>query len=226
MKASLTLAVAFVLVPSLRLLAQNVGINDDRSQPDNSAMLDVKANNKGLLIPRLSREERDAIVMPANGLLIYQTTEFTGFYFYDDAKIRWIPLLTASDEADPVFLRYFNINDQLPGELLRYDGDKFVPFTPNYLTSEMQNLANVVTNNGNAGNQAITNVSQLGIGTAAPDNRTALEINSTNKGVLFPRLTDAQRDALSQDVPDGMIIVNTTAKQMQIYFDNVWYPLS
>ena len=213
-------------MPNLWLFAQNVGINDDGSQPDASAMLDVKSTSKGLLIPRMSREERDAILIPANGLLIYQTTEFTGFYFYDDAKINWIPILTTSNEADPVFLRYFNVNDQLPGDLLRYNGAKFVPFTPNYLTAETQNLANAVTNSGNAGNQAITNVSQLGIGTAAPDSRIALEINSTNKGVLFPRLTDAQRDALSQDVPNGMIIVNTTAKQMQIFFDNVWYPLS
>ena len=59
-----------------------------------------------------------------------------------------------------------------------------------------------------------------------PDSRAILDMKSTGQGVLLPRLTDAQRDALSQNVPSGMLIVNTTAKQMQIFFDNVWYPLS
>jgi uncharacterized protein (TIGR02145 family) len=109
-----------------------VGINPTGADPDNSAMLDVKSNSKGLLIPRMTMEERDAIVNPVNGLLIYQTTHFTGFYFYDDAKINWIPLTTPYSEADPVFSRYFIINDQLTGDLLKYDGDKFVPFTPSF----------------------------------------------------------------------------------------------
>jgi uncharacterized protein (TIGR02145 family) len=176
----------------------------------------------------MSQDDRDAIVSPVNGLLIYQTTGFTGFYYYDESKINWIPLLTPYNETDPIFMRTFDVTGSVTGDLLKYDGDaeKYVRFTPNYLTSETQNLANVVTNSGNAQNQSITNVSQLGIGTATPDNRTALEINSTSKGVLLPRLTDAQRDVLSQNVPNGMIIVNTSAKQMQIFFDNVWYPLS
>ncbi|MGE5520452.1 MAG: hypothetical protein ACM3VS_11040, partial [Candidatus Dadabacteria bacterium] len=44
--------------------AQNVGINADGSTPDNSAMLDVKSNTKGLLIPRMLQSERNAIVSP------------------------------------------------------------------------------------------------------------------------------------------------------------------
>ncbi len=127
--------IVLAILLNLNVNAQNVGINDDGSQPDNSAMLHIKSSNKGLLIPQMSREERDAILMPANGLLIYQTTEFPGFYFFDEAKIKWIPLLTSSDEADPIFLRYFIINDQLTGDLLKYDGDKFVPFTPNFTES-------------------------------------------------------------------------------------------
>lgn len=226
MKRLLFFSVALLLLLQVRTVAQNVGINDDGSTPDNSAMLHINSTSKGLLIPRMTMDERNAILNPVNGLLIYQTTDSYGFYYYDEAKINWIPLITPYSEADPIFLRYFDINDQLSGDLLKYDGDKFVPFTPNYLTSETQTLANVVTNSGNAQNQSITNVSQLGIGTNTPDTRTALEINSSNKGVLLPRLTDAQRDALSQNVPNGMIIVNTSAKQMQIFFDNVWYPLS
>jgi hypothetical protein len=50
-----------------------VAINSDGSLPDNSAMLDVKSENKGVLIPRLSFEQRNAIVTPAEGLMVFCT---------------------------------------------------------------------------------------------------------------------------------------------------------
>lgn len=42
---------------------------------DPSAMLDVQSNEKGLLIPRMSTSERIGITSPANGLIIFNTTE-------------------------------------------------------------------------------------------------------------------------------------------------------
>jgi len=50
-----------------------VSINNDNSNPDPSAMLDVKSTTKGMLIPRLTAEQRDAILSPATGLLIFCT---------------------------------------------------------------------------------------------------------------------------------------------------------
>ncbi len=67
---------------SLNINAQ-VGINTDGSNPDNSSMLDIKSTNKGILIPRMTQAERDAIASPAAGLMIYQTDETAGFYYYD-----------------------------------------------------------------------------------------------------------------------------------------------
>ena len=52
--------------------AQNVGIGTQNPHP--SARLDVSANNAGLLIPRFTASEMQAIVNPANGLQIYNTT--------------------------------------------------------------------------------------------------------------------------------------------------------
>jgi hypothetical protein len=51
--------------------AAQVAINDDNSAPDSSAMLDVKSTNKGLLPPRMTKAQRDAIANPAIGLMIY-----------------------------------------------------------------------------------------------------------------------------------------------------------
>jgi uncharacterized protein (TIGR02145 family) len=51
-------------------LAQ-VGVNTDNSEPDPSAMLDVKSPNKGMLVPRMTAGARDAIASPVDGLIVY-----------------------------------------------------------------------------------------------------------------------------------------------------------
>jgi uncharacterized protein (TIGR02145 family) len=51
-----------------------LGINTDNSLPDNSAMLDVKSTNKGFLPPRITTTQMNAIISPAEGLTIYNTT--------------------------------------------------------------------------------------------------------------------------------------------------------
>ncbi len=59
-----------------------------------------------------------------------------------------------------------------------------------------------------------------------PDSRAILDVKSTSKGVILPRLSDTERDALYQDVPQGMIIYNTTDQQLQVFINNKWFPLS
>jgi uncharacterized protein (TIGR02145 family) len=54
-------------------LCAQVGINNDGSAPNNSAMLDVKSTGKGLLPPRMTSGQMNAIVNPASGLMIYCT---------------------------------------------------------------------------------------------------------------------------------------------------------
>jgi len=62
------------------------------TNPAASAALEVSSpgNNKGILIPRLSAAQKDAIVNPAEGLLIYQTTAPVGFYYYVGTSWKWI----------------------------------------------------------------------------------------------------------------------------------------
>ena len=69
-----------------------VGIGTDN--PEVSAILDLNpsGNDKGLLIPRLTQAQRDAINSPANGLLIFQTDNTEGFYFYSSTNSTWIKL--------------------------------------------------------------------------------------------------------------------------------------
>ncbi|MCI5056404.1 MAG: hypothetical protein MRY83_09875, partial [Flavobacteriales bacterium] len=52
---------------------QSVGINEDGSAPDASAILDIKSTTKGLLIPRMTTVQRNAISNPQTGMLVYDT---------------------------------------------------------------------------------------------------------------------------------------------------------
>ena len=59
--------------------------------------------------------------------------------------------------------------------------------------------------------------SQVGIGTSTPDNSSVLEVSSTSKGVLFPRMTTAQRDAMVNPAK-GLTIYNLDEDCLQINF--------
>ena len=67
--ASLLLAVAPYIA-----LAQTGGVGIGTTTPAASAALDITSTSKGLLLPRLSPAQRDAIASPATGLTIYNTT--------------------------------------------------------------------------------------------------------------------------------------------------------
>ena len=53
--------------------AQGVSINSSNAVADASAMLDINSNSKGVLIPRMTAAERNAILSPATGLYVYNT---------------------------------------------------------------------------------------------------------------------------------------------------------
>jgi trimeric autotransporter adhesin len=74
--------------------AQNVSINSDGSNPHASAMLDVKSSTKGLLIPRTSSSSRIAIVSPAKGLMVYDTTT-SSFWFHNGSG--WAQIMVGSN---------------------------------------------------------------------------------------------------------------------------------
>jgi hypothetical protein len=54
----------------------NVRIGDDGSQslPNGAAVLELASTTKGLLLPRMTSTERDAISGPPDGLIIYNAT--------------------------------------------------------------------------------------------------------------------------------------------------------
>ncbi|WP_225036089.1 hypothetical protein [Winogradskyella sp. SM1960] len=61
--------------------------------------------------------------------------------------------------------------------------------------------------------------SQVGIGVEDPDASSILELKSSDKGLLLPRLTTAERDLISSPA-EGLTIYNTTTQSLEIYTDS------
>jgi hypothetical protein len=80
----LSMMAFFLLVFGLQVQAQNIGINADGSLPDPNAILDIKASNKGLLIPRTSTVSRLAIPN-TKGLMVFDTVT-SSFWFNDGSQ--------------------------------------------------------------------------------------------------------------------------------------------
>ncbi|GAL90841.1 hypothetical protein [Jejuia pallidilutea] len=92
--------VLLLLLGSNILLYAQVGIGT--TNPDNSSILDVESTNKGVLVPRLTTAQRNAIVNPATSLLIFNTsTQQFEFNSNTPAAPLWTPLNTnATVSAD------------------------------------------------------------------------------------------------------------------------------
>jgi len=96
MKNILALCISFCLLTNV--IAQ-IAVNTDGSAANASAMLDVKSSNKGVLIPRISTAQRNAIVSPAPGLFVFDSTERT-LYMFDG--IQWLGFAALNDQQRPV----------------------------------------------------------------------------------------------------------------------------
>lgn len=96
MKTKLLGFVLFTLLFNFNAKGQ-VGIGT--TTPDNSSILDVESDEKGILIPRMTALERIGITTPAEGLMVYQIDDVKGFYFYDGTS--WDRMLKESKDPVP-----------------------------------------------------------------------------------------------------------------------------
>ncbi len=80
--------VAYILLFITTMSFSQVGIGT--TSPDASSMLDITSTSGGILIPRMTETDRTNIASPATGLLVYQTDNTTGFWYYTGAT--WIAL--------------------------------------------------------------------------------------------------------------------------------------
>ena len=102
MKTSFTIVALCLLV---NVAKAQVGIG--ATTPDPSSQLEIVATDKGVLIPRITLENRPGSpgkVAPVNGLLVYQVDNDPGFYYYDGTK--WEKIGKNSDRPSTSFARH------------------------------------------------------------------------------------------------------------------------
>jgi hypothetical protein len=86
--------------------------------PNASSVLEMVSTSKGMLVPRMTSAQRNAILLPATGLLIYQTNSTPGFYYYSGTawkaitpKAGWS--LTGNAGTDPT-VNFIGTTDAQP----------------------------------------------------------------------------------------------------------------
>lgn len=98
-----------LLCTAPNIFGQNVGINSSGTTPDASAMLDIIATNKGLLIPSVALTATNVaapVTTPATSLIVYNTAVagaapnnvIKGFYYWDGTK--WVKIQDVADGTD------------------------------------------------------------------------------------------------------------------------------
>ncbi len=242
-------------IPSLSIFSQ-VSIKTDGSPCDPSAMLDVNAKDRGLLLPRMSVAARNLILSPATGLLIYNTTA-NQFNYYNGShwcqlETTFIILKTAGSpspgssgvaistsmgtQAESTAM--LDINDPARGMLIPRISSAVRDLIPSpangliiYNTSA--NLLNYYNSThwvtvcasstgitGASGSQASTGIAIKSDNSNA-DPSAILDVSAADKGVLIPRLTSAQRDAILPVA--GLVIYNTITNNIEFYNGSGWY---
>ena len=105
-----------LLIKTFTIIAQNVGINATGAAPNGSAMLDVAANNKGVLIPQVilvSSTDNVTIATPANSLLVYNTStsilnglKGAGYYYNSGTPVAplWVRLMSTANDTSQAWL--------------------------------------------------------------------------------------------------------------------------
>ncbi len=158
----LSLAFICCLAITNPIEAQNISINANGGAPDNSAMLDVSSTNGGLLIPRMTLVQRNALVNPANSLLIYQTDNTPGYYF------------NSGTAAIPVWVQLSTPPDNLGNHITTTN----IQLNSNYLSGDGDNEGIYVNSTGNVGIGTTTPAHLLDVNGSARVNN--LRVNTIN----------------------------------------------
>jgi hypothetical protein len=157
--------------------------------PDASSLLDVTSTAKGVLVPRMTQTQRNAIASPATGLLVFQTDHTPGFCYYSGTA--WTAISTKGANTSLNNLKAptaVNVN-LLPSTDSSIDlGSSSLRWKNIYLASKLfiggsaflDNSGSANTLIGNTGNTKNTGRSNTVVGSAAFNSNTTGSDNTAN----------------------------------------------
>lgn len=103
-------------VTCTRLNTASIGVGT--TAPHASSIFEISSTTKGALLPRMTAAQRNAIASPATGLLVYQTDNISGFYYYNG---RWISLVSPYLDTTNTATGYQAFYSSIPAS--PYNGD-------------------------------------------------------------------------------------------------------
>ncbi len=80
--------------------SQGVSINEDGTDPEASAILDLQSQDKGLLVPRMAQNQITDIQDPANGLIVFNTTD-NKYYAFLEGENAWKEIAYGTSSMTP-----------------------------------------------------------------------------------------------------------------------------
>jgi hypothetical protein len=231
--------VAILLFSHQTSAQENVGIGT--TTPDPSSILEISSSDKGLLIPRT---DTISIANPATGLLIYTETDST-FYYFDGVVWRAAIGLTGATGGTggvgptgaigstgmigPIGPTGINGLNGATGSTGAdgIDGPTGVtgptgPLVPGIFGQTLH--WDTISNVGWTANSFLWNSgTQVGMNTSNPDASAIVQIDAENQGFLPPRLSENDRDNISDPAP-GLVIFNTTDSTFDYFNGDCWLP--
>lgn len=96
---SLFMVFFFAIIPLLFIESSTAQVGIGTTNPDSSSLLDISSTDKGILTPRMSTAQRNAISEPANGLLVYDVDE-RAFYYFEEDTDDWVKLNSSLEKRD------------------------------------------------------------------------------------------------------------------------------
>jgi hypothetical protein len=156
------------------------------TNPDNSALLDLQSTNRGLLLPRMTNAQRDAIASPANGLMIMQTNGKSGLYSFKDTAWGFVPdasLDTVRINATTLDT-VINFNNSIEGNRIRNLNASSLTGTVSFA-----NLPSSVVRGTGQGNYLLKYGSGSGIpnvvNSSIQDNGTSISMGTVTPNTLY-----------------------------------------
>jgi hypothetical protein len=235
---------------AFNVVQAQISIGVDGSQPDPSAMLELKSTEMGLLVPRLTSDQRNFIPSPATGLLIFNSsTGFSNYYngtvwcqvqssganpYGGSAQAGGGVVISSDPGATPHVSAILDIQNSNRGILVprTLPGSILSPAIGLIIYNTSTNLFNYYdgagwkevcsTSTGAFGAAGSQSPAGVAIKTdgSAPHPSAMLDVSSANRGLLITRMTINQKAGMLPSA--GLIIYNTTSSTIEFYNGTEW----